>query len=262
MLFSLAANVAEASPPVADRYDCAGCKALLHAGVEHCVQLGACRLLDAARTDCRAVCNEPVVEEEVDDATKPPKVPFQLRVSKGLGSKPYGTLRVSSIGSSDDAPEPGFDYSAPFQHRWKQFRLSSSLVEVPTPGTPYRHSFGPGRNVSLWLPAQGAGVAGVLIADPCVRFASITSLVACKYAQAFKTYERTMPLLNAFVGHDDTDFWGILGDNFSDQGGRMTEHLYSRLELPALSNRKDKPYEPIGQLVEQHTVGWNATSPA
>ena len=26
-------------------------------------------------------------------------------------------------------------------------------------------------------------------------------------------------------------------------------------ELPALSNRKDKPCEPIGQLVERHTVG-------
>ena len=26
-------------------------------------------------------------------------------------------------------------------------------------------------------------------------------------------------------------------------------------ELPALSNRMDKPYEAIGQLVERHTVG-------
>ena len=26
-------------------------------------------------------------------------------------------------------------------------------------------------------------------------------------------------------------------------------------ELPALSDHKDKPYEPIGQLVERHTVG-------
>ena len=33
-------------------------------------------------------------------------------------------------------------------------------------------------------------------------------------------------------------------------------------ELPAPSEHSDKPYEPIGQLVEQHTVGWNATSPA
>jgi hypothetical protein len=160
---------------------------------------------------------------------------LQLRVSKGLGSKPYGTLRVSVIGSRHDAPLAGFDYSAPFEHRWKEFRLSSSLIEVPAPGKPYQHSFGPGMNVSLWLPAQGAGVAGVLIADPCMRFASIATLVDCTNAGKFKTAERTVPLLNAFLGHDDTDYWGILGDNFYDQSGSATQRIFSQLKPPALS---------------------------
>jgi len=87
---------------------------------------------------------------------------------------------------------------------------------------------------TLSMPEQGAGVAGVLIADPCIRFASVTSLVDCNYAEIFQTSTRTPALLNAFVGHNDTDFWGVLGDNWYDRNGATTARVFSQLGMETL----------------------------
>jgi hypothetical protein len=169
----------------------------------------------------------------------------QFRVAKALGSKPYGTLRVSLITDhADQAPTGWFDYSARFEHKWTQFALHSSLVSV-VPGVATSLVFG-GEALDVWLPPQGSGVAGVLIADPCVAFDAtlferavepcyFTGQGCCTHAAAWHTTERTPALLNALLAHNDTDFWGILGDNFYDSRGRITEQVYKRLKPSTLA---------------------------
>jgi hypothetical protein len=45
---------------------------------------------------------------------------------------------------------------------------------------------------------------------PCAS----ASQVGCEFARKFQTDARTMALIDAFAAHDDTHYWGILGDNF------------------------------------------------
>ena len=163
---------------------------------------------------------------------QPPLV--QLRVSKGLGTRPYNTVRVSVITYHNATPPADFDYSEPFRHRWPQYYLHSSLYTVPEKTALLSL---PSLNATIPLPPMGHGVVGVLIADPCVRFSSITSVTACKYAEKFKTSERTPALLNAFVGGqgNNTDYWGILGDNFYDRTGETTHKIFEQLTLDTLS---------------------------
>ena len=173
--------------------------------------------------------------------------PPQLRVSKGLGTRDYNTMRISLItehGRKDDhntsSSSPwAWDYSERFRHRWTQFDLHSSLVEVT--GGEMAVPLGGGVVANVSLPPRGAGIAGVLIADPCVRRSSVTGLAGCFYASLFETYERTPALLNAFVGHADTTFWGVLGDNWYDRTGETTADIYARLSLHTLS----KPFVTV-----------------
>jgi len=75
-------------------------------------------------------------------------------------------------------------------------------------------------------------VAGVLIADPCVK----GSEVGCTYESKFKTTERLPKLLNAFVGGSNaTDYWGIFGDNFYDRQGEVTKSVYDQIDLKTKS---------------------------
>ena len=57
--------------------------------------------------------------------------PLELRVAKALGSKGYGKARVSLVANStQDAADFHFDYRQPFQYRWTQHALLSSVVEL------------------------------------------------------------------------------------------------------------------------------------
>lgn len=211
---------------------CAACETLNYIGHSNCALIeGLCALVPAAAAGC--------VKSKLCDAVAPtvehaPASPVQLRVSNGFGgARPYGSLRVSVVTKANEKPPRHFDYSAPFVHRWKQFGLSSSIVRVPPGVREFSYPLG-SVNATLWLPAQGDGVAGVLIADPCARFASLTTLVGCTYAHKFRTATRTAPMLNAFLRHHDTDFWGVLGDNWYDRSGEATARIYAQFELAAL----------------------------
>ena len=56
---------------------------------------------------------------------------------------------------------------------------------------------------------------GIIIADPCFS----SKHLSCAYKDQFDTFKRLTSLINAAFKHDDTDFWGILGDNFYDKYG-------------------------------------------
>ena len=195
--------VGGARAPLPARYSCGACLVL----EEHplvakaiCVELDACHLLDAALAGCvrTGLCAASTPDEGIDSSLSP----VQLRITKGFGSRPYNSLRASVITRLPDKPPVTFDYSHPFQHRWREFALHSSLVTA-SPGAWTNLSLGPTLTARLWLPAQGAPVVGVLIADPCVRFASVTSLVDCTFAEKWQTAMRTPALLNAFLAHND-----------------------------------------------------------
>lgn len=218
VLLGLAA-VADAQLP--ERYHCAACAAHdTYGTAQVCARLNSCSLSSSVCDACRW---------ETAPPPPPPVSPISLRVAKAYGTKPYGMLRVSAVTASTTPPPFAADYSHQFVYRWTENALHSSMVAV-TPGTRQNFSFAGGVTASLWLPAQGAGVAGVLVADPCVH----GSKVGCTFGTKFNTTKRLMPLLNAFVSHDDVDFWGILGDNFYDQQGKLTHALYAQLELATL----------------------------
>lgn len=82
-----------------------------------------------------------------------------------------------------------------------------------------------GTFIDVNLPAQGAGLRGVVIADPCFS----SRWVGCKYAESWDTFNRTVLMLNALAGQGDIDFFALLGDNFYDQDGRLTSALWRSL---------------------------------
>jgi hypothetical protein len=154
-------------------------------------------------------------------------------VVKGFGTKPYNQLRVSVISREPEPPSLDlFDYSAQFTYRWTHLYLHSTMVAAE-PGGEARVNLG-GANVALRLPTQGAGVAGVLIADPCV-LAGTMGWIGCEYGKKLQTNVRTVQLINTFVPDNGTDFWGILGDNFYDRTGEITERVFQQISLEAKS---------------------------
>lgn len=203
---------------LSDRYQCAACATHAQLGRAVCDSLGSCRF-----TDCTAC------QGHSESSQQPPvaaAASVQLRVAKGFGTKPYNHLRVSVITPSSEPAPFDADYSAPFKYKWTNSALHSSVVAAPSSGA---LSF---LNTTITLPAQGAGVTGVLIADPCVA----ASRVGCSFGRKFKTDDRTMALLNLFAGaQSDVSYWGILGDNFYDQDGSITAAQYAKLTYPTLS---------------------------
>eukprot|EP00929_Paragymnodinium_shiwhaense_P034022 TRINITY_DN1855_c0_g1_i2.p1 TRINITY_DN1855_c0_g1~~TRINITY_DN1855_c0_g1_i2.p1 ORF type:complete len:476 (-),score=46.35 TRINITY_DN1855_c0_g1_i2:654-2081(-) len=196
-----------------ERYDVCRCMhpELLEAA-GGCVKLGYCQEV-----------------KEAEDVNFSAADEFDLRVTKGHGSRDYPYVRISVITQSADDPSGSgfFDFSGQFKYAWTGNYIHTAVKKV-TPGGPTVLHIGD-TAVTVTLPQRGDGVAGVLIADPCVRFASILSLVGCEFAHKFKTSERIPTLLNAFVGSSDTDFWGILGDNFYDRDGGATRQVFSQL---------------------------------
>merc|ERR1719401_2522395 len=98
-----------------------------------------------------------------------------------------------------------------------------------TPGRATPFDVGAEAPLTVRLPKQGEGVAGVLIADPCVGGGILS--MGCFYAGRFKTRTRIPELLNAFVPSGETDFWGILGDNFYDRTGSISKEIFAELSL-------------------------------
>mmetsp|Transcript_23151 Transcript_23151/g.65625 ORF Transcript_23151/g.65625 Transcript_23151/m.65625 type:complete len:494 (-) Transcript_23151:130-1611(-) len=158
---------------------------------------------------------------------------LDVRVVKALGTRGYGQVRISLVSGSGIPPVLGFfDYSARFRYKWRQFFLHTTLKAI-TPGVPT--TLETGVNLTVHVPPQGAGVAGVIIGDPCVNSPTGKSFMHCEFGDRFRTIERLPALINAFVGDRDTDFWGITGDNFYDRTGEITADFFSRISTEVKS---------------------------
>lgn len=219
-----------------EQYNCAVCNDVLD-GIS-CKYFGSCHLINSSVLNAFGSCEAAGFCDYVypSSVSRPTSSALDLRVSKGFGSKPYSSMRLSVVTKSGVTPPfntSSFDYSAPFRYKWTDNVLHSSIVNVQ-PGEKNIFSIGT-TNISIWLPKQGAGVAGLLIADPCVHLSSTTSWVGCKYANTFATSTRLPAMLDAMLKHDDTDFWAILGDNFYDRTGEITRAMYDKFTLATKS---------------------------
>lgn len=202
----------------------------MQAGVG-CERFGACGVINSSVVDdgCGAVCVAPMSLASSAGCREA----YGLRVTKAFGTKDYKQVRVSMVTRSAADPEPGFfDYSNKFQYKWTQNHIHTALKAV-TAGEPTSFTID-GKTVEVNLPRQGAGVSGLLIADPCVGTGILA--IGCSYGQKFKTHKRIPELLNAFVpGSSGTDFWGIFGDNFYDRTGAISEDVFSRISVETKS---------------------------
>jgi hypothetical protein len=147
---------------------------------------------------------------------------IDIRVTKALGSKGYNKLRVSVISNSTLSDEL-FTYSSAFKYRWTGKYLSSGIVTI-NPGEKSKFSVA-GKEIEIFLPKEGEGVRGVIIADPCIT----SDWIVCGYQNKFQTFERTTQLLNAIGAFDDVHFYQILGDNFYDQSGDASSSWFQSL---------------------------------
>jgi len=207
-----------------ERFSCGVCNEVLEGAA--CEKFDACHAINASvlAEGCEAVCNNAPLPTNPTRSVAP-----ELRVTKGFGTKPYDQLRISVISSVASPPVDGFfDYSAQFKHRWTDNFLHTAMKEVQ-PGVPTQLNIG--EIVTVKLPLQGQGVAGVLIADPCTN----GKWIGCAYVNIHQTNTRIPGLINAFVADASTDFWSIYGDNFYDRTGEITKDVYDRISIQAKS---------------------------
>jgi hypothetical protein len=149
--------------------------------------------------------------------------PYDIRVSKALGTRGYNKVRISVISNSTIKSDI-FDYSSAFQYKWTSRFLNTGIVEV-TPDTKTKIDIDADHSVYVTIPSQGSGVRGVILADPCFQ----SQWIKCAYQDKFQMFNHTVELLNAINAHSDVSFWQILGDNFYDQTGDPTSTFFQAL---------------------------------
>lgn len=145
---------------------------------------------------------------------------YDLRISKGIGSRGYDKVRVSVISNSTISSDI-FTYSEPFQYRWTQNTLNTGIVTVE-PGKKTPITIG-SQTFEVYIPLETEGVRGILLGDPCFT----SEFITCLYGREFDMFNHTVELLNAANSHDDNHFWMILGDNFYDQSGYVSTLIHS-----------------------------------
>ena len=82
-----------------------------------------------------------------------------------------------------------------------------------------------GEAVSIELPAEGAGTAGIVWSDPCFS----GRWVNCAMSESWDLFQESHAMLNAVAEDPSVHFIQVLGDNLYDQDGRLTHALWSRL---------------------------------
>jgi hypothetical protein len=172
---------------------------------DHCARLGVCPFTP----------DYPVVEGTDSGA-------IDVRVTKALGSKGYNKVRLSVI-SNSSVSSSYFSYSQPFKYRWTNKYLNTGIVDV-VPGQA-SHFYVGGKDISITIPKENAGVRGIILADPCFT----NEWIVCVYKDKYNTFNHVTELLNAMTATNEIGFWQILGDNFYDQVGDASSSWFSAL---------------------------------
>eukprot|EP01065_Artemidia_motanka_P048451 TRINITY_DN779_c0_g1_i2.p2 TRINITY_DN779_c0_g1~~TRINITY_DN779_c0_g1_i2.p2 ORF type:complete len:482 (+),score=191.85 TRINITY_DN779_c0_g1_i2:64-1509(+) len=208
-------------------YECAACVRVSEGA--KCEEMNACAAVPNGVKDCVGAGHCSAEQMYHLRNKRPLKASTRsVRVTKGFGTKDYPMLRLSVI-TDKDTKLDGFDYSAQFKYKWTGNAIHTKLVPHPNPGGSATFDLG-GTNVTVKLPASGKGSAGLIVGDPCRK----GSAVGCTNEAKFQTTTRFPEMVNAIMGHDDADWWGILGDNFYDQSGSLTAEVFDELSAATL----------------------------
>lgn len=156
-----------------------------------------------------------------------------VRVARAMGPRGYDKVRVSLVTNTSLSPSDfpfGNAYMNQFKHKWTQFYLATTIVDVvPGEVTTVKVQ---GTDVKISIPKENQGVRGVIIADPCFQ----SQWVSCRYQESWNTFDRLTSLLNAASVHsDDINYFQLLGDNFYDQDGAATNAWWNALSLDTKS---------------------------
>jgi len=201
---------------------------------EPCERYGACHVVNTSTwVGCDSFCrvSESSSSNGFLHSSSIAGSDLDIRVAKAFGTKEYDLVRISVISNTAAPPVQGFfDYSEQFKFKWTGNYLHTSLRKVQPGGST---TFDLGQSISVSLPAQGAGVAGLLIADPCVSASGMW--ISCAFGDKYKTMQRTPELISTFASDKDTNFWGILGDNFYDRTGEKSKAIFSTISTTAKS---------------------------
>lgn len=153
-----------------------------------------------------------------------------IKVSMAYGGRnSYNTVRLTVIDSVNASRSQGFrdffSYGAPFEYRWKEFQLYTTLVNV-TPGVATTIDVGGEFNYSVMVPsAKGSAVRGVFVADPCYS----SRYMICIFGSVLHVEERLQALFSALGDNNNVDFYGVLGDNFYDRDGTLAPPFFNSL---------------------------------
>ena len=136
---------------------------------------------DAQRKDARTTCQRnDLCPIDTIVSTGDSSTGLEVRISKGLGNRPYNTVRLSVI-SNHTIDSPYFTYSKQFQNAWVNATatgpnvLNTGIVTV-TPGETTTFVI-ENQEVKVTIPAENSGTRGIILADPCFQSEWIT----CSY---------------------------------------------------------------------------------
>lgn len=104
------------------------------------------------------------------------------------------------------------------------YRITTGIERL-TPGTSKTIWVGPGGTASIKLPELGASVKGIIIADPCIDG---TFGYPCTFGPAYDILNNLSAFLNLIS--KEIDYYGMLGDNFYDLNGTLTEKFFNKLD--------------------------------
>jgi len=132
------------------------------------------------------------------------------RVSRVSGGK-YDQIRVSKVWrrNNSDEMQSGIDGTVtfPFRHRWNQFSFSTKIISTPPR-----------------FPKSGAAVRGIMLGDICFS----SKYIPCTFGKPYGTLQKITWMLNT-LANQGLEFWALLGDNFYDEDGDITEQFFSNL---------------------------------
>jgi hypothetical protein len=136
-------------------------------------------------------------------------------------------VRISVIDDGDPSNTYGgfFTYNEKFQYKWTNNTLHSVMQNVPL-GTSKTFTIG-NEQVTIRLPAEGAGSTGIMFGDPCAWETGF--VIPC----GILIGERLPGLLNQIL--PNVDSWVIVGDMFYDQEGWTSRRFFDQLTTKAKS---------------------------
>lgn len=127
------------------------------------------------------------------------------RLSRVSGGS-YNEFRVSEVWKG---PPENAETDFAFRLRWTDHSFRTKLVS----------------NVPSGFPGPLDAVRGILLADVCFS----SKYINCLYGNKYETLNKLTWMLNQLAEHEELNFWTLIGDNFYDGDGSLSDMFFKRL---------------------------------